>query len=250
MHHNKMRIKRTKSDVISAPLGIRVVENNVIKPSTMDIRGPIGFLLNNELPFALANIKCKRSKQRIQARDITFFASKDSLIVAAALLKNADTDRRQKAINIVTEAYKIDLCNTTELLYDKDLMDAGSTSVNRSIKIGSTAFDQDTAWLTNIILHETIHANQFKYYQDLGLLTGKTLNNRQVKALDEFEAYYIGWYYKKELGLKEKQIRFLKHRMRLNEIDISDNKIVRLAKKGQMNKARILLLSKLAKQTS
>ena len=240
---HKIILKQTKSDIISAPLGIRGGENKLIKP--METRAPMGFFIKSAPLLILANSKCKRSKQHIQAPDITFFASKDSLIVIAALLKGASADRREEAIHIVATVYKIDLCNTTALLYDKNLTNKGITSINRSIRIGSTAFEQDITWLANIILHETIHADQFKYYQELGILTGKVLNNRQIKGLDEFEAYYINWRYRKELSLTNEQIHFLTYRMRLYAIDISDNEVLSLAKKGKMNKARTLLLSKI-----
>lgn len=184
-------------------------------------------------------------------KDITLadYASHHTLIILRALERSAAAGTRNSAVTSITVVHGINLNNVQSLSYDPQLTDAGKTTYDRQVSIGPLAFAQDRAWLANIVLHEAIHADQFSDYARHGLLERiKTANKdlqRQIVALDEFEAYFFSWRHRKTLRLSDKQVHTLRHRMRIYAVDIDDDELNALAYRGRFAEARRRLVSRL-----
>ncbi len=210
-------------------------------------RGPIGFVSSAIVIAAVAGTASYRmAKQRIKPVEISFYGNKDSLIVLDSLRKNATDSIRHEAIKIIVKTHNINTASLKSISYDPALSDLGICSVMRQIRIGARAFSQDMAWLANVVLHEVIHADQFKCYFDLGVVgklkQARRSQIRQIKALDEFESYYVCWRGKKILGLNSSQVKALLHRMRIANVEIDNEKVTSLVKKGLFEQARMILL--------
>lgn len=181
--------------------------------------------------------------------ELTDWGRHHSLIITASLQPPEKSSIRQQAVESVAIVHKINLSNVISLTYDTLLKDRGETNAKREVRVGPSAFSQNVAWLANVVLHEAIHADQFRYYSDKNasekIRKAKRILQKQIVALDEFEAYYFCWRHEKTLNLSENQTLYLLKQIRLAAVDIDDANLNGLAKKGKFAEARKLLLDAL-----
>lgn len=175
------------------------------------------------------------------------------LTISGAFLADATPDLRDRAIRNLTTLHGIGLATTKSLRYDTTLTTKEGTNLKGNIRIGPGAFKQDYRWLANVVFHETIHSDQFEFYDQHGVVfAGPAPNSeteRQLIALDECEGFYWSWRNSSALSLSADQQNSLRREVRLWMIEIGDEKTAGLAGKGEFDVARLALIDRLAGPT-
>jgi hypothetical protein len=178
------------------------------------------------------------------ARPIPFdprdYATAQSLRRAAAFVKGADADTRQKVIDYVVTAQAFNKDYTKSLLYSANLNQPGR-NVGGNIQIGPLAFEQDLAWLAGVVFHELIHSPQNAYYAANGVTQidpNRSETERRMIALDEYEAYSWSLTRSAELGLSQTQQAEIRRRANFALIDLDDAKAKSLAQGQRFDAAR------------
>lgn len=118
----------------------------------------------------------------------------EMLIATAAFDAAASLDVRQRTIEFLARAHGMKLDATKSLRYDPAFTRRDGENVKGDIRIGPTAFRQDLPWLACVVFHETVHSDQFVFYDQNGMVFAnhppKAEPVRVLIALDEFEGFF------------------------------------------------------------
>lgn len=130
-------------------------------------------------------------------------------------IKNGD---HQKAIDLTIKYYNIDTSGVKgKVTYDSSVSGEGSTSKDRTVKMGNDAFkfggNTSPAWLASSIMHESLHATQIK---ERGT---DWIANDQVRHSYESEAYDKEIKEAKTTGLTEDMLKEVKRRRKDDHYD-------------------------------
>jgi hypothetical protein len=192
------------------------------------------------------------SRYTLRAIELTDYASHEMLLVTASFDPKASADIRQRAIDYLARKHGMDLANTKSLRYDPTFTRKDGMNTKGDIQIGPSAFKQDKAWLANVVFHESVHSDQFHYYDQNGMDFSKhSVNDEPVRvmiALDEFEGFYWTWRNAKPLGLSDAQTAELHREVQFWKIEIDDEETVGHAVRARFDAARLALIARLAKK--
>ncbi len=136
------------------------------------------------------------------------YGSGEMLQLISTFTGNTDSNARQKAIDYLVRLHGINLATTKSLRYDSSFIERDGRNVKGNIRIGPLAFAQDKSWLANVVFHETVHSDQFLFYEKQGAGSINPQNSqpeRILVALDEYEAFYWAWFNQGALGLDAQQ---------------------------------------------
>src|SRR5215469_5883290 len=178
------------------------------------------------------------------ARRIVLDDSRKSL-VASAFGKSADAGARQKVIDFVVTAGGFSKDKTKSLTYSASLNQPGK-NVAGDVRIGPSAFDDDLNWMAGIVFHELVHSPQYAYYFANGVPQidpERSETERQMIALDEYEAYSWTLLRATELSLSRDQVTEIQQRAGFALIDVDEDKAKSLAQKRKFDEARDVLIA-------
>lgn len=173
----------------------------------------------------------------------------EMLIATASFDTAASIDVRQRTIEFLARKHGMNLANTKSLRYDPTFTRRDGVNTLGDIRIGPSAFRQDRAWLANVVFHESIHSDQFAFYDRQGMVFSNYKPDdepvRVMIALDEFEGFYWSWRNAAPLGLSDGQTAELFRELQLWKIEIDHPKTVEFALRGQFDQARLALIAQL-----
>ena len=184
---------------------------------------------------------------RYQLQPIAPAESKQDLAKAQrAFAAKADAEARQFAIDFVVRAHGMNLATTKSLRYDPEFTRRDGVNKKGAIRIGPSAFAQNSPQLAAVTFHEIVHSDQFHFYEQNGI-DFSTLNEkdepvRVLIALDEYEGFYWPWRNRGVLGLSESQVAEFARELRLWQIEIDDEPTVVKARSARFNEARLPLI--------
>jgi hypothetical protein len=184
----------------------------------------------------------------VRSIPLSAYGKHDMLVVLGGFASGATTQARQNTIDKLVDLHGISKTNTASITYDPTFLEREGRNVKGKIRIGPEAFKKNSSWLANVIFHESIHSDQFVYYDANGFTFkgGKPLpeTERILIALDECEGFYWPWRNSKALSLSESQEAELKREVNLWLIEIGHAPTKALAAKGEFDKARAILIGK------
>ncbi len=174
------------------------------------------------------------------------YGKHEMLVVVAGLADNASAATRQRTIEMLIFLHGISRANTRSITYDPTFLAREGRNVKGDIRIGPEAFKKkDHRWLANVIFHESIHSDQFVWYDAKGFKFGSgnpTSTERILIALDEFEGFYWPWKNSAALDLSEDHQRELRREVDMWLIEIDHPPTQDLAKKADFEQARLNLI--------
>lgn len=184
----------------------------------------------------------------VKAIDAADHSSLDMQKVKRALGKSAGATARKEGIDAIISLHNISRKTTNSVDYDATMTNEG-INIEGDIRIGPEAFVEDRPWLAQIVFHEIVHSDQWKYYAERGLkliVTPPVAEPARIlKGLDEHECH--GWVVTKRvpLGLSEKQVRSVQTRRQIAGVEFEDDREIKgLVDTGKYAEARRVLVDR------
>lgn len=182
------------------------------------------------------------------------YGSYHMLQVISSFNDKAEPAARQRTIEYLARQHGMNLTTTKSLRYDPTFHRRAGVNVKGDIRIGPSAFSEDSSWLANVIFHEVIHSDQFDFYAQHGVVfrnqEASSEPERVMVALDEFEGFYWPWRNSGVLALSDTQKAALEREVRLWQIEIDDAETIAFTQKGQFDDARLALMERLHKNAA
>lgn len=191
-------------------------------------------------------------KYELRPIGLAAYARHEMLMVIASFDAKAQTHQRQRTIEYLARQHGMDLATTKSLTYDPTFTRRDGVNTKGDIRIGPTAFRQDSCWLANVIFHEIVHSDQFYFYEQHGLNLGHHQADsepmRVLVALDEFEGFYRSLQNSRVFALDARQIAELEREVQLWQIEIDDAETLSFIRNDQFDAARKALIKRLPKK--